>query len=86
MKRHRVSTGVSLAFAALLLIGLMIRFLAYPAQVVAGGAEPYRVEMIHNDPYKIQVGLNTMANQGFYYVSSISRADGKVLLIFRKSK
>lgn len=54
------------------------------AQSERDDSEQYRVELVQNDQYKIQKGLNSMARQGFYYVSSISRTDGKVLLVFRR--
>lgn len=49
-------------------------------------AEPYRVELVQTDQYKVQKALNLMAGQGWYFVSSAPRQDGKTLLIFRKGQ
>jgi hypothetical protein len=69
----------------LVLAGALVRFVVFPSRVAADESEPYRVEMVHNDPYKVQMGLNSMAKQGWYYVSGITRSDGKILLVFRKA-
>lgn len=74
-----------LAFGLVILCLGVARFVVAPPP--ASGqeeGEPYRVELVQNDPYKVQTGLNMMAKRGWYYVSSIQRADGKVLLVFRK--
>jgi hypothetical protein len=47
--------------------------------------EAYRVELVMSDQYKVQKALNQMAGEGWYYISSIPRQDGKVLLVFRKA-
>jgi len=83
MKRFHLVVLVS----CLLLFGTTIFALrtgSAQAQPDRDDSEQYRVELVQNDQYKIQKGLNSMARQGFYYVSSISRNDGKVLLVFRK--
>jgi hypothetical protein len=49
-------------------------------------AEPYRVELVQTDQYKVQKALNLMAGQGWYFLSSVPRQDGKTLLIFRKGQ
>jgi hypothetical protein len=72
-------------FAACAVTALLVRFTLAPARAVADESDIYRVEMVHNDPYKVQVGLNAMMKQGWYYVGSIQRTDGKVLLVFRKT-
>jgi hypothetical protein len=48
--------------------------------------EPYRVELVQTDQYKVQKALNLMAGQGWYFLSSVARQDGKTLLIFRKGQ
>jgi len=48
--------------------------------------EPYRVELVMADQYKVQKALNQMGKQGWYFVSSVPRQDGKVLMIFRKAQ
>jgi hypothetical protein len=57
--------------------------LSGPAQV---DEEVYRVELVLSDQYKVQRALNQMAGKGWYYISSVPRQDGKVLLVFRKSQ
>jgi hypothetical protein len=57
--------------------------LSGPAQV---DEEVYRVELVLSDQYKVQHALNQMAGKGWYYISSVPRQDGKVLLVFRKSQ
>lgn len=77
----------ALAFAALVVFaGWLLLFRSGPAQAQPErrDQEEYRVELVQNDQYKVQKGLNSMARQGFYFVSSVPRNDGKVLLIFRK--
>ncbi len=71
--------------AAVVITAVVVRFFASPVQAQPAGAEPYRAELVHNDPYKVQSALNSMAKEGWYFVSSASRNDSKVLLIFRKS-
>ncbi len=48
--------------------------------------EAYRVELVMSDQYKVQRALNQMAAKGWYYISSVPRQDGKVLLVFRKAQ
>jgi hypothetical protein len=48
--------------------------------------EPYRVELVQADQYKVQKALNLMAGEGWYFLSSVPRQDGKTLLIFRKGQ
>lgn len=74
-----------LLIAACAVTAVIVRLAFVPSRAVADESDLYRVEMVHNDPYKVQVGLNAMVKQGWYYVGSIERNDGKVLLVFRKS-
>jgi hypothetical protein len=71
--------------AAVAVTAVVVRFAISPVQAQTESGEPYRVELVHNDPYKIQSALNSMAKQGWYYISCTSRTDTKVLLVFRKS-
>ncbi len=48
--------------------------------------EAYRVELVMSDQYKVQRALNQMAAKGWYYISTVPRQDGKVLLVFRKAQ
>jgi hypothetical protein len=48
--------------------------------------EPYRVELVLSDQYRVQKALNQMAKQGWFFVSSVPRQDGKVLILFRKAQ
>ena len=77
---------LSLFLGVLLLVGTIIGLALSQnrPRMDVGEKDTYRVEMVNNDPYKVQTGLNLMAKEGWYYVSSINRTDGKVLLIFRK--
>jgi hypothetical protein len=69
----------------LVVVGLLLGRVAFsrPPQVVE---EVYRVELVLSDQYKVQRALNQMAAKGWYYISSVSRQDGKVLIIFRKAQ
>jgi hypothetical protein len=73
-----------LIFAALLMVGALVGYAVANARSTVDETDVYRVELVPNDPYKVQNGLNALAKQGWYYVSSISRSDGKVLLVLRK--
>jgi hypothetical protein len=78
-------TMVIIACCSILLAGgalLVTRHAA--AQSNQREPEEYRVELVQNDQYKVQKGLNAMARQGWTFVSSIPRNDGKVLLVFHK--
>ena len=70
---------VPLACAA---TAFVVRFSVSPAR--ADESEPYRVEIVQNDQYKVQVGLNSLAGEGWTFVTAIDRNDGKVLLVFHK--
>jgi hypothetical protein len=48
--------------------------------------DAYRVELVMSDQYKVQRALNQMAAKGWYYISSVPRQDGKVLLVFRQAQ
>lgn len=74
-----------LTVAAIVLTAFVVRFAATPAPIQADSREPYRVELVNTDPYKVQTALNNLSKQGWYFVSSISRQDKKVLLVFRRA-
>jgi CTP:molybdopterin cytidylyltransferase MocA len=81
----RIHYAVAAAVLAVVAgVFLVFRTGAAQAQPDTRDSEEYRVELVQNDQYMVQKGLNSMARQGFYYVSSIHRNDGKVLLVFRK--
>ena len=73
-----------LIFAALLMVGALVGYAVADARSAQDDSDVYRVELVPNDPYKVQKGLNALAKQGWTYQSSISRPDGKVLLVLRK--
>ena len=75
----------SVTAGAVVLTALVVRFVATPAQIQTVEPVPYRVELVHNDPYKVSAALNNMSKQGWYFISSVGRNDSKILLIFRKS-
>ncbi len=79
-----IRRGIPIA-VAIVVTALVVRVASLPAQAQGTSGEPYRVELVHNDSYKVQSALNSMAKEGWYFVSSVSRSDSKVLLIFRKS-
>ncbi len=79
VKRWGITAG------AVVVTALVVRFVATPAQINPVEPVPYRVELVHNDPYKVSTALNNMSKQGWYFISSISRNDSRVLLVFRKS-
>ncbi len=72
--------------AAVAITAIVVHFVAMPAQIQSSAPVPYRVELVHNDQYKVSTALNNMSKEGWYYVSSISRNDSKVLLVFRRSQ
>lgn len=71
--------------AAVVVTALLVRFVAIPSPNQNTEPIPYRVELVHNDPYKVSAALNNMSREGWYFLSSISRNDSKVLLVFRRS-
>ena len=75
-----------LTAGAIVLTALIVRYAATPAPMQSDNREPYRVELVNNDPYKVQTALNNLSKQGWYFVSSVSRQDKKVLLVFRKGE
>jgi len=81
---RRLRKTLVLIFALMLTIALG-RSIVSPVRALADEGEPYRVEIVHNDPYKVQDALNSLTRQGWNYVSSISRSDAKVLLVFRRA-
>jgi hypothetical protein len=81
----RLTTMVILAGAAAVLIAALFVAAPAPASSTPTAAEPYRVELVSNDVYKVQKALNANAAQGWWYVSGIERSDGKVLLVFRSA-
>jgi hypothetical protein len=75
-----------LAGAAALLITAFVVLSPSPAASTPASSEPYRVELVSNDGYKVQKALNANAARGWWFVSGIERADGKVLLVFRTAQ
>jgi hypothetical protein len=65
--------------------GLVIGRVAF-SRPMQTDQEAYRVELVMSDQYKVQKALNQMAGEGWYFISSVARQDGKVLLVFRKSQ
>lgn len=82
----RLTTMVILAGAAVVLVAGFLIVTPAPASSSPPPAEPYRVELVSNDVYKVQKALNANAAQGWWYVSGIERSDGKVLLVFRSAQ
>ena len=74
------------ALAAMVILVAVIRFVATPSPNQIQEPVPYRVELVHNDPYKVSQALNNMSKEGWYFVSSIARNDSKVLLVFRRAQ
>jgi hypothetical protein len=73
--------------AAAVAIALLVARLAFASpRPVQTESEPYRVELVANDVYKVQKALNSNASLGWWYESSIPRQDGKVLLVFRRGQ
>ncbi len=74
------------AFALILVVaGLALGKVAF-SRPVQTEEDAYRVELVMSDQYKVQRALNQMAAKGWYYISSVPRQDGKVLLVFRKAQ
>ena len=74
------------AFAVVLVAaGLVLGRVAF-SRPMQSEEEAYRVELVMSDQYKVQRALNQMAAKGWYYISSVPRQDGKVLLVFRKAQ
>ena len=48
--------------------------------------DDYRVELVMTDQYKVAKALNQMSGQGWVFVSSIQRMDGKALLVFQRAR
>jgi hypothetical protein len=65
---------------------LVVRFAFASPGPVQTESEPYRVELVANDVYKVQKALNSNAALGWWYESSIPRQDGKLLLVFRRGQ
>lgn len=85
MTRTRLAAA-GLVVATLIMIGATSRFGSAQPAPPPPPSEPYRVEMVTADPYKVQRALNSLAGQGWFFVSSVPRNDGKVLLIFRHAQ
>ncbi len=79
----RALAGLAAAVAIAILVA---RFAFASPQAVQTESEPYRVELVANDVYKVQKALNSNAALGWWYDSSIPRQDGKVLLVFRRGQ
>ncbi len=74
------------AFAVILVVaGLALGKVAF-SRPIQTEEDAYRVELVMSDQYKVQRALNQMAAKGWYYISSVTRQDGKVLLVFRKAQ
>ncbi len=74
------------AFAVVLIAaGLVLGRVAF-SRPMQTEEDAYRVELVMSDQYKVQRALNQMAAKGWYYISSVPRQDGKVLLVFRKAQ
>ncbi len=74
------------AFAVILVVaGLALGKVAFSRPMQAE-EDAYRVELVMSDQYRVQRALNQMAVKGWYYISSVPRQDGKVLLVFRKAQ
>lgn len=54
--------------------------------VSQSGTDQYRVELVMTDQYRVAKALNQMSTQGWEYVSSIQRLDGRALLVFRRAR
>jgi hypothetical protein len=87
MKISARTRVLGLVAGGMLIGGSIVGFSVAPTRAAQDIREEdaYRVEMVNNDPYKVQAGLNALEKQGWYYVSAISRPDGKILLILRKT-
>ncbi len=72
------------AAAALLLAVCAVKYVGAQGQEETSGEDPYRVELVQNNPYKLQTGLNNLGKKGWVLVSAIPRSDGRVLLILRR--
>lgn len=74
------------AFAVILVVaGLALGKVAF-SRPMQTEEDAYRVELVMSDQYKVQRALNQMAAKGWYYISSVPRQDGKVLLVFRQAQ
>jgi hypothetical protein len=82
----RLTKVLVLAGSAAALLAALLVFTPAPASHSQSVSEPYRVELVSNDVYKVQKALNANAAQGWWYVSGIERSDGKVLLVFRSAQ
>ena len=82
----RATKVLTLAGIAAALFVVLLAFTPAPASPSGPDSDPYRVELVSNDVYKVQKALNSNAAQGWWFVSGIERADGKVLLIFRSAQ
>lgn len=85
MTRTRLAIA-GLSLVVVLAVVLLFRAGAAQPTAAARGGEPYRVEMVTADPYKVQTALNSMAREGWFFVSAVRRNDGKVLLVFRHTQ
>jgi hypothetical protein len=86
MKPTMMVRNILASLAGVLLLAALLRFALADSAVAQPSGEPYRVELVGNDQYKVQTALNSMAKRGWFYISSVPRNDGKVLLVFRKAQ
>jgi hypothetical protein len=83
LRKKSLRTAV---FAVILVVaGLAIGKVAF-SRPMQTEEDAYRVELVMSDQYRVQRALNQMASKGWYYISSVPRQDGKVLLVFRKAQ
>ena len=75
-----------LTVCAIAVTALVVRFAATPAPMQVDKREPYRVELVNADPYKLQTALNNLSKQGWYFVSSVPRQDKRLLLVLRRAE
>lgn len=84
MNGVRVSRKWYVVAASVLLVAAVVRFVVAKPRPPQEKSEPYRVELVTNNPYRMQSGLNELSQQGWDLVTAIPRTDGKILLILRK--
>lgn len=85
MTQHIKSWRMAAFAVVLVAAGLLAGKVAF-SRPLQTEEEAYRVELVMSDQYKVQRALNQMAAKGWYYISSVPRQDGKVLLVFRRAQ
>ncbi len=84
MNGVRISRKWYVVAVSMLLVAAVVRFVIAKPRAPQDDAQPYRVELVTNNPYRMQSGLNELSQQGWDLVTAIPRTDGKILLILRK--